>query len=71
MRRHGRARLPPLCKGRWVGLGRAGGVVCSNLFAAGKHLTYSLLPIHYSFAGAACLAFPFEGKVSAEPTDEV
>ena len=27
VRRCCRVRLPPLCKGRWVGLGRAGGVV--------------------------------------------
>ena len=53
--------LPPLCKGRWVGLGRLGGVVYSYLCGVAAHLSCrQSLP---------CL--PLEGKVSAQPTDEV
>ena len=55
--------LPPLCKGRWVGVSRAGGVACSNPCGIAAHITYSLFTCRRSLH----FAFPLaerEGKVS-------
>ena len=59
-------KMPPLCKGRWVGLGRAGGVVFSNPCAC-AHITYSLFTCRHSLP---CLPLRGEG-VSHRLTDEV
>lgn len=56
--------LPPLCKERWVGVSRAGGVACSNPCGIATHLTYftitfSLFTCRYSLpcrADAICVS---------------
>ena len=76
--------LPPLCKGRWVGVSRLGGVVfsvahphCTDTYIAStrperaEETVTSAITVWVQLQCATKKCLPLEGKVSPQVTDEV